>query len=364
MGRARVTDSDGSVSVDRDKAIEISRHAVDSGVNFFDSAFTYHRSKSENVLGEALSGGYRDRVKIATKLHIRSVKETADIRRSIETTLERLKTDHIDFYLMHGLSGENWDNYRRMGFVEQYEQFRSEGMIGHIGFSFHGKLEGFKRIIGDYPWDMCMVQQNMLDMDRECTVGGIQLAADKGIAIVAMEPLRGGGLSGAPAPVKALYDAFPVKRSPVEWAFRHLIDLPGLSCVLSGMTTLDQLKDNIGIISKPDMLPNCLSSDEKQLIKEAKAAYESIVTIPCTTCEYCVPCPNNVNIPRVFSLYNSAMMFGKFDHPRRSYWFARNAGQDASHCTACGECEPKCPQNIKIIEQLKTAHKMLDGWDE
>lgn len=355
---------DGQAEVDLEKSFELIRYAAEHGINYFDTAFGYHNKTSESVLGEALDGGLRKNVIIATKQPVNVMKTQADIRRNLENTLKKLRTDYIDVYLIHNIHKGCWDEIKERKIYEEFEKFRAEGMIKSVAFSYHGGIDLFKEVLAAHPWDMCQVQQNLLDTDKEVTAESISLAGEKGCALVIMEPLRGGGLAGAPKAVKTLYDGFPVKRSPAEWAFRHLIDYPQVSTILSGVTTLEQLKENIEIFSKPDAVPNCLSEAERKLLSDVKSAYDSVVSIPCTGCEYCLPCPQNVNIPNAFAQYNNGMRFENFEQPKRSYWFATNFGTDAGKCVACGQCEPKCPQNIDIINQLKTAHQALKGWVE
>lgn len=350
--------------VDREKAFEMIRYAADNGINYFDTAYSYHNETSESVLGEALEGGYRQKVKIATKQPLPVMRTRADIRRNLESTLKKLRTGYIDVYLMHNIQPNTWEKFKRLGVIEEFEKFRGERLIGAIGFSYHGGFDGFANVLGDYDWDMCQIQQNLVDIDREATEQGIRLAGKKGTALVIMEPLRGGGLANAPAPVRALYDSYPEKRPPAEWAFRHLIDYPEVSCILSGMSTLEQLKQNIAFFSRPDAVPGCLSQQERDIIKKAKAAYESMASIPCTGCEYCLPCPSGVNIPDAFFKYNAGTMFGDFDQPRRSYMLSKRYGRDAARCVACGACEKKCPQHLDIINRLKIVHAALDGWIE
>ncbi|ADY54521.1 aldo/keto reductase [Syntrophobotulus glycolicus DSM 8271] len=350
--------------VDLEKALEIIRYAAEHGVNYFDTAFGYHRQTSEAVLGEALDSGYRVKVKIATKQPINAFKTRDDIRRNLENTLKKLRTDYIDVYLLHNVLSRTWAKFKELEVIEEYEKFRAEGLIRAIGFSYHGEFPCFKEVLDYYPWDMCQIQQNLLDVDREVTEDAIKIAGQKGTALVIMEPLRGGGLAGAPQAVQAVYDVYEEKRPPVEWAFRHLVDYPEISCILSGMTTLEQLKENIALFSRPDFVPGCLTSREHAIIQQAKAAYESLATIPCTGCGYCMPCPNGVNISDIFLKYNAGCMFENFDQSKRSYMFTVRGEQDASHCAACGLCEEKCPQSIAIGRQLQIAHAVLDGWVE
>jgi len=350
--------------VDLEKAFELIRYAVAHGVNYFDSALTYHNHTSEEVLGEALDGGLRKEVKIATKQPVWFMHTRDEIRRNLEKTLKKLRTDYLDIYLIHNINPSCWEEVYKREIFKEYEKFRDEGLIRAIGFSYHGGAELFSKVLAAYPWDMCQIQQNLLDTDKEATEHAITLAGQKGCALVVMEPLRGGGLAKATKGVQAIYDEFPIKRSPVEWAFRHLLNYPQVSTILSGMTTMEQLKENIALFSRPDAVAGCLSADEKALLGRVKEAYDSITTIPCTGCEYCMPCPHGVNIPRAFGLYNDAIRFENFDPSKRGYWFTTSMGGDVSHCQACGLCAQKCPQGFDVMGQLQVAHEALKGWIE
>jgi predicted aldo/keto reductase-like oxidoreductase len=351
-------------TVDREKAYELIRYAADHGVNYFDTAYVYHNRTSEEVLGEALEGERRKKVKIATKQPFAMMRTQAAIRENLEKTLKKLRTDYLDVYLIHGIGGAIWPDIQKREIIKEYERFREEGLIRAIGFSYHGNYDSFRQILTSYDWDMCQVQHNFLDTDREVTAKGLELAGERGAALVIMEPLRGGGLASGSRAVNRIYAAAPVKRSPVEWAFRYVANFPQVSTILSGMTTLEQLKENIEIFSKPDVLPGCLSAEETDMLARIKDAYESVITIPCTSCEYCLPCPQNVQIPSVFQRYNTAMMFENFESSKRTYMFLTRTGNDASNCVECGTCETKCPQSIPIIEQLKVVHEALAGWVE
>ena len=350
--------------VDTEKAFELIRYALAHGVNYFDTAFTYHGGHSESVLGEALDGGLRKQAYIVTKQPIGYMTDADATRRNLETALTRLRTDYLDAYLMHNINASGWPLFQQKQVYAQYERFRAEGMIRNIGFSYHGGLPLFREVLAAYPWDMCQIQMNLLDVDKEATEEAIALAGEKGVALVIMEPLRGGGLAGGPASVRALYDAYPVRRTPAEWAFRHMLDYPQVSTILSGMTTLEQLKENIATFSAPDALPGCLCEAEHALLRQVKQAYEAVVTIPCTGCEYCLPCPQGVGIPTIFNLYNNGFMYDTFLPSQRSYMFATKAGADATHCVGCGACQRACPQRIGIMSALQTAHEALKGWAE
>lgn len=359
----RIEKDDGTVVVDLEKSYELVRYAVDHGVNYFDTAYGYHSQQSEAVLGEALRGR-REKVKIATKQPFGVMKTQADIRINLENTLKKLQTDYIDVYLIHCIDASSWEGIKERNIIAEFEKFKQEGLIKAIAFSYHGDFPLFKEVLGSYDWAMAQVQQNLLDSGREVTEEGIRLVGEKGAALVIMEPLRGGGLASGPKDILDVYASYPVKRSPAEWAFRYLIDYPEVSSILSGVTTMEQLKDNIRIFSQEDARPHCLRPEERKILANAKACYDSRVTIPCTGCEYCLPCPQGVNIPGVFSRYNDGVMFDHFDNVRRSYSFMQRGGRDASQCVACGACEPQCPQNISIIRQLQVADSALSGWKE
>ncbi|MDR1058384.1 MAG: aldo/keto reductase [Treponema sp.] len=357
--------ADDPTAVDKDKAIPLIQYAADHGVTYFDTAYGYHNTTSEAVLGEALeAGGRRGKVKIVTKQPFNVMTTQGDIRKNLENTLKKLRTSYLDVYLIHNIQASTWEAIKERKIIEEYEKFRAEGLIKAIGFSYHGKYPVFKEVLGFYDWGMCQMQQNFLDIKNEATVEGMRRAGEKGCALVIMEPLRGGGLATPPPAVKEIYDSYRVKRPAVEWAFRHLADFPEVSTILSGITTMEQMKEDIEIFSKPDMVPGCLSNEEKEVLTKVRAHYESLTSIPCTACEYCLPCPKGVNIPGVFSRYNEGTMFSNFSQSKRSYFFLKKGKQDASFCAACAACEKKCPQHIGIIEELKTAHRALDGWVE
>jgi predicted aldo/keto reductase-like oxidoreductase len=281
---------------------------------------------SEEVLGEALEGGRREKVKIATKQPFGAMKTQGDIRKNLEATLRKLRTGYIDVYLIHNINKSCWDSIKERKIIEEYEKFRSEGLIRAIAFSYHGDFPLFREVLAYYDWDMCQIQQNLIDVDREATEDAIRLAGEKGCALVIMEPIRGGNLANPPPPVQAVYDEYrvkgqPVKRSAVEWAFRHVINYPEVSVILSGVSTLGQLKENIEIFSMPDAVPGCLSAGEKEIIARVREKYRSLASIPCTACEYCLPCPQGVSIPLIFAKYNDGVMFGTFEPSRRAYYF-------------------------------------------
>ena len=355
---------DGTTFVDREKAWEMIRYAADNGVTYFDTAFGYHNMTSEEVLGEALDGGRREKVKIATKQPFAVMRTQDDIRRNLESTLKKLRTSYIDVYLIHNITSRSWENIKQRKVIEEYEKFRSEGLILAIGFSWHGNYDGFSKVLPFYDWDMCQLQQNYMDIDREATEQGIFDAGKKGCALVIMEPVRGGNLAFPPPAVQEIFNEYPKKRSAVEWAFRHILNYGEVSTILSGVSTMEQLRENIEIFSKPDAAAGCLTETEKKIIERVREKYLSFKSIPCTGCEYCLPCEQGVDIPQVFSRFNDGVVYGTYEPARRGYYFQKKFGTDASLCVECGFCEEKCPQNIPIIQELKKSHETLQGWFE
>jgi hypothetical protein len=365
MRLPQLTDADGGSYVDREKAFELLRYAADNGINYFDTALGYHAGTAESILGEALEGGRRAKVRIGTKQSLHAMRTPGDIRRNLENTLAKLRSDYLDYYMIHGIGpGKGWEDIKQRGIIEIYEKFKAEGLIRGVAFSYHGNFTHFKEVMEYYDWDLCTVQQNFMDAGREVTEGVYDYMANHRAALAIMEPLRGGALANAPAKVAEIYDAYPVKRPSAEWAFRYLIDKPRVNVILSGMNTLEQLKENIAIFSQADTGPGCLSTDERTILNQAKEAYESIVTIPCTQCDYCMPCPQNVSIPGILGGYNDGHRYGFFDPPRRGYMFTTRGGRSADKCNNCGECAKKCPQKIDVPALLKTAHETLRGWEE
>ncbi len=340
--------------IDEPKAIELIRYAIDNGVTYVDTANGYHGGNSKIVLGKALRDGYRERVKLATKLPPWNTNAPADMQKLLDTNLEHLQTDYLDFYLVHALDKKNWEKMNGFGVREFFDKKIAEGKVRYPAFSFHGELADFKEIIDSYDWAMCQIQFNLLDTDYQAGLEGLRYAASKGVAVVVMEPLKGGKLANVPADVKAKWDSYPVKRSPQEWAFRWLANFPEVTLVLSGSSTLEQLKDSLEIFKSTGV--NVMSPEELALVKEVKELYENKVKVGCTNCSYCMPCPAGVNIPRAFELYNNASVFDAYESNRKAYEKMVAKGSAADKCTACGSCEGVCPQTIQVIDKLKELH--------
>lgn len=344
--------------IDEQKAIELIRYAIDNGVNYVDTANGYHGGNSKFVLGKALRDGYRDKVKLATKLPPWSIKEYADLERLLDEHLEALQTDHIDFYLLHSLNRANWDKLRDLGVLKFLDESVAKGKIRYPAFSFHDGLSVFKEIVDSYDWKMCQIQLNLLDVKQQAGVEGLKYAASKGIPVVIMEPLKGGRLAtNIPKDVLAKWDESPIKRSPQSWAFHWLANFPEVTMMLSGSSTLDQLKDSLEIFKTTG--PNTMSAEELKLVDEVRELYESKIKVGCTGCNYCMPCPNDVDIPGTFRKYNEAYIYENREQMEKAYAGQLAKGNGADKCIECGQCESVCPQAIEIIQKLKDAHSDL-----
>ncbi|MGE5560721.1 MAG: aldo/keto reductase [Chloroflexota bacterium] len=345
-------------AIDETAAVSLIREAIDRGVNYVDTAHNYHLERSELVVAKALRDGYRQRTQLATKLPVWLVREKSDFDRLLDTQLAKLETDHIDFYLMHALNGAAWDRVKALGAREFLDRAVSDGRIRFPSFSFHDDFPVFKGILGDYDWSMCQIQLNYMDENAQAGVAGLRLAGERGIPVVIMEPLLGGKLAKTPPPdVAAVWNRAEVKRSPAEWAFRWVSNFPEVAVVLSGMNSREQLLENLCIFDSAS--PGSLTPGELSLIGEARDLFRQRTAVACTGCRYCMPCPQRVNIPLVFELYNEQSIYGTTDGAFFTYDSLIHAGGDPSKCAACGQCEAACPQKLDIIAKLKEAHTAL-----
>ena len=347
----------GDTIIDEQKAIGLIRRAIDGGVNYIDTAYVYLDRTSETVVGKALRDGYREKVNIATKMPSEYVHNRKEMAALLDEELKKLQTDHIDFYLMHGINREKWEYFKSIGAPQFFDDMKREGKIRYKCFSFHGPYEAFEAIINAWDWDMVQIQYNFMDVDNQAGTKGLELAGRLGIPVVIMEGLLGGQLANAPENVQALYDAFPVKRSPVEWAFRWLCNHPEVATVLSGCNEIEQIDDNLRIFDT--VAPNIMAGDELKLIEDVRAAYLSRRKIGCTGCRYCMPCPNGVNIPGIFSAWNKQSLYNLDPRHNWDYGQLVQRGETANRCVACGACEAACPQHLPIIDSLKAAQTAL-----
>ena len=348
----------GDFPIDEEKAVALIRQAIDGGVTYIDTAYVYLNKTSETVLGRALQDGYREKVRIATKMPLGAVHDRASMEALLDEELGKLQTDHVDFYLMHGIDREEWEKFKAIGAPQFFDDMKKAGKIRYKCFSFHGSYEDFEFILNDSDWDMVQIQLNFMDVDNQAGLRGLRLAGEKGIPVVIMEGLLGGRLAKAPENVQALYDAFPVKRSPVEWAFRWLCHHPEVSVVLSGCNEPEQVEENLRIFDA--VAPGAMDDSELQLMENVRKAYLSRTKIGCTACRYCMPCPNGVNIPGIFSVWNNVSLYDTDPAENRSLARIKEKNEGADRCVACGACEAACPQHLPIIEALQRAWSELN----
>lgn len=359
FGTMRLPTLGEPAKIDEPEAIRMIRHAIDNGVNYLDTAYMYHGGNSERLVGKALKDGYRERVKLVTKMPVGMIQTAADLSRVFEEQLSKLDVAKVDYYLLHalGLRGASWDRVRDLRIIAWAEKQMAAGRIGALGFSFHADTAEFKRIVDGYDnWALAQVQYNLLDVANQAGTEGVKYAAAKGLAIVVMEPLLGGKLAAPPDYVRAIYDQAPVKRTPADWALQWLWDQPEVSTVLSGMSTFQQVVDNLASAERSGI--GSLTPEEHALIAQVRDAYNSTSPIPCTQCRYCMPCPNGVDIPLNFATFSRAVMFSDYQQGRMLYGLMPE-DKRASACAQCRECEQKCPQAIKIGDWMPIVHRVL-----
>ena len=346
-------------NIDERQATRMLHHAVDRGVNYIDTAYPYHGGESERLLGKALGRGYRDRVKLATKMPSWLVSGPADFDKLFHEQLKRLKTDHIEFYLLHSLNREYWSRMREYDAIEWGRRTIKAGKIGQLGFSFHDDFDLFKEIVDAWDWPFCQIQYNYMDVRNQAGTRGLKYAASKGIAVVVMEPILGGKLASPPPSIQKILDRAETKRRAADWALQWLWNQPEVTVVLSGMSTFRQVVENLESADSAGI--GILDQQEQGLIREVRRRYKELAPISCTQCRYCMPCPHGVDIPRNLSLYNEGLMYGRPDLARRQYGFIAEKARSTA-CTQCRECEPKCPQSILISEWMpKVSEVLADG---
>ncbi len=348
---------DPNKSIDEEKAIQLIQYAKTQGVNYFDTAYPYHGGKSEPLLGKAVQS-CREEVLIATKLPAWMAKAPEDFERFLNEQLQRLQTGYIDFYLLHGLGRQTWSQMKDLGALQFLDRILSDGRARFVGFSFHDEVKIFKEIVDAYDWAVCQIQYNYLDRNYQAGREGLEYAASKNIGLVIMEPLRGGRLAEqVPEKIQSIWDSARIKRPASEWALRWVWNHPQVSTALSGMNTMAQLEENLRIAGEGRA--NSLSTEELALIDEVTETYRKMFPIDCTACSYCLPCPQGVNIPHNFRLYNDLHVFQDQKINFVLYNQLTSPEQRASNCAECGECEERCPQHIKIAEELRKVHSAL-----
>jgi predicted aldo/keto reductase-like oxidoreductase len=309
-------------------------------------------------VGKVLKDGYREQVKLATKLPVWLLKTKEDFDKYLDEQLEKLQTDHIDFYLLHALNKERWNKVKELDVLDYMQKAIESGKVKHAGFSFHEDISFFRTILDSFDWGMCQIMFNYME-DREWEKH-ISYAYSKGVAVVVMEPLLGGKLANTPpSEVVKVWEASGYDRSPADWSFKWIFSHPEVTLALSGMSTMDQVVENLKIAE--NSLPNALSEKELNCIDKVKDLFTSLTKVKCTGCEYCLPCPNNVSIPQIFSYYNEAAAYNIQQESAKNYEGLKKSSRDASLCVECGKCEEACPQKLPIMKHLKEAYESLNG---
>ena len=364
FGCMRLAQKDGKI--DEERATLQIRSAIDRGVNYIDTAWPYHGGESEPFVGRVLAGGYRDRVKLATKMPAWLVRTRADMDRFLDAQLRKLDTSHIDYYLVHSLNGATWDQVAALGVMEFLDRAKADGRIVNAGFSFHGIREDFKRIVDAYPWAFCQIQYNYLDEENQAGTEGLKYAASKDLAVIAMEPLRGGVLAASEQPlaIDALWQESGSSWTPAEWALRWVWNHPEVTVALSGMNDEAQVEENLEIAA--DARPGSLTAAETELVGRVARKYREIMKVGCTGCGYCQPCPSGVNVPEAFSMFNAYHTFGMqrdaaFLYVLRLGGVLTGAPAYASLCQQCGDCVQKCPQGLEVPLLLEDVVKEFEG---
>jgi len=355
MRLPQVTLADGKKDYDDAAGIELVRSAIDRGVNYIDTAYAYGRS--EEVVGKALLDGYREKVILVTKIPLSEAKNHEDLYRIFDEQCARLQTDYIDVYHLHNMNHGSWPKVAELDALRFLDDLKAKGKIKHASFSCHERLEFLETALDAYDWDLVMVQYNYLDKFNQVGRKGVELLHSRGIPMVAMEPLHGGLLAqDVPESIQAAFGDFHPEMNQAEKAFLWLYSQPEVSVILSGSSSMEQLDDSLRIFEKAQFKP--LTAAEEAVYDNARAAWEAMVKVPCTACAYCVPCPMGVNIPEIFRMYNET---ARLKNPQRWLYSSilKNAGEDASKCVRCGQCQPKCPQSIAIMDMLAEAHADL-----
>jgi len=347
--------------IDEPEAIKMMRYAIDNGVNYLDTAYPYHMGNSEIVVGKTLQKGYREKVRLATKMPTWHINSQNDMDKYFSEQLDKLKTDHIDFYLLHGLESERWQKLKKLNVLKWAQKKIDEQKIHYLGFSFHDDYEVLKGIIDDYNgWTFCQIQYNYMDTAYQAGTKGLRYAASKGLAVVVMEPIAGGRLAMKPSKeIQNIWDKAVIKRSPAEWALQWVWNHPEVSVVLSGMSAMEHVIENVKSASRSS--PGILTKEELKLIRQVSKKYSEQGYVGCTGCNYCMPCPEGVNIPEIIAFYNEFYMKNRDDSVKKRYKEEITPEAQAKKCVKCASCEEVCPQQIPVRKIVRAASWIFEG---
>ncbi|WP_297282220.1 aldo/keto reductase [uncultured Anaerococcus sp.] len=354
--RFKTLDSDNG-KIDKETSSKIMLEAIDKGLTYIDTAYPYHDGMSEKFVGEFLEeNNLRDKIKLTTKLPCWLVKEKDDFYKLLNEQLDNLRTDHLDFYLLHSLDINRFRQMVELGVFDFLDEIKQKGLVKNVGFSFHDEYPAFEEIIKAYDWDFCQIQLNYLDINYQAGLAGYELAKEMNIPVVIMEPIKGGRLANPPEEINKLLKDF-TDLSPAQEALKFPLSLDNVMTVLSGMNDIEQVRENLEIASKVDY--DSLSKEDIDFYEKAREIYKSREQIGCTACEYCLPCTVDINIPKVFSLWNNAYLYDEAEKSIDQYKEYLKDGVSPTECIECEKCEGICPQNLEIIEGLKKADEFL-----
>lgn len=360
FGVMRMPVIDGDMTkLDEAESLRMLRYALDNGVNYIDTAYTYHGGNSEYLIAKALAGGYREKVLLATKMPYWNMKEPGDMLKTLDEQLEKLETDCIDMYLIHDIHKPDWDRVKEWKMFDFLTEQRDAGKIRFRGFSFHGESpEEFKEVLDEYPWDFCQLQVNYKDKDLFAGIKGFEYAVSKGVPVIIMEALKGGKLTDVVHPsLQKYWASVGYDRTPAEWALRWAANLPGVLTILSGMSTMEQVEENIRVLSDAD--EGMMSEQELDVVDKAAEEYRKLTVYDCTNCKYCMPCTEGINIPMMIDFRNLYTAYGNVEKMKKAE-YAFRVEVEASACTACGKCEKACPQRLEIIKAMKETAEIFE----
>lgn len=348
------TDAEGKI--EETEALKMIDMAYQAGVNYYDTAYPYHGGASEGFVGKALARYPRESYYLATKLPMWEIKTIEDCQRIFDLQLERLQKDYVDFYLLHALNKERWNQIKELDILSWCEKLRAEGKIRYIGFSFHDDYEVFKDIVTGYDWDFCQIQLNYMDKDTQATTKGVELAESLGIPMVIMEPIKGGSLANLPEDITKMFRAADAEASTSSWALRYVGSFDNVKVILSGMSALEHVEDNLKTFTNFKVL----SDKEQQLVEDVANALHARVQNGCTACGYCMPCPAGVNIPGCFGVWNKYHVYQNVNGTKWSWTNEIPDDAKAKNCIKCGKCEKVCPQKISIRADLERVQAEMD----
>ncbi|MCL2121269.1 MAG: aldo/keto reductase [Clostridiales bacterium] len=350
---------DNPSGIDEAESIRMIRYAIEQGVNYIDTAYTYYEGGSEEVVEKALRDGYGDKVMVATKLPTMRLRKAEEHQAFLDTSLKRLRRDCVDFYLLHGMKERYWPVVQELETASFLVKMKEAGKIRNMGFSYHGEsLALFKEMLAHAPWDFVQIQLNYMDADKQAGVEGLRYAASKGLAVIVMEPLKGGKLTTSIPPAILQYmDSFKVRRSPADWGLRWVANHPEVTTILSGMSSFAQVEENLRIMDSADA--GCLNQDELATIDTIAREYDKLIPYACTSCGYCRPgCPMQIEIPLIIGMRNEASMYDC--HDRIRYEISHMMRKPPSLCTKCGQCEEVCPQHLQVSAIMQECGEMYE----